>query len=314
MPHVLRCALQRRRPCEAPRRTTVLDVGCNKGYFSGIALNYLAPGFGNHLQLLYTEHIKSNKSDNPCGSCNDCQEPLPKHLPSLGQAQVDVYCYEPSTVLFSGLTTARDTVYGPPESPVQGKGTTVRFNLRNKAVSNRTGTDKFPTDSATEVGSLGEGAPVNVTTLDAELSEAGMPTYLDVLKIDAEGFDPTVMAGAYHLLRSHRVGLLTFEYHSEWNRSGGKLRLCLDYLEELGYSCYFDGPRLVKLSGCWHHELEIDRCSNVVCAVQGSAYDDALFKGSFIAQSHGVGVNGTTGEPVAATHNLLGGRRMRARE
>ncbi|KAG2431411.1 hypothetical protein HXX76_009426 [Chlamydomonas incerta] len=291
-----------------------MDVGCNKGYFSGIALNYLAPGFGNHLQLLYTEHIKSNKSNNPCGSCNDCQEPLPKHLPALGQSDVTVYCYEPSGVLFSGLTSARDTVYGPPDSPVPGKGTTVRFNLRQKAVSNTTGTANFPTDSAGETGSLGGGgAPVNVTTLDNELSEAGMPTYLDVLKIDAEGFDPIVMAGAYHLLRSHRVGLLAFEYHSLWFRSGGKLRLCLDYLEELGYSCYFDGPRLVKLSGCWHHELEIDRCSNVVCAVQGSAYDDALFKGSFVAQSHGVGVDGMTGQAMEAV-NTFAGRRMRARQ
>ncbi|KAG2436995.1 hypothetical protein HYH02_011427 [Chlamydomonas schloesseri] len=283
-----------------------MDVGCNKGYFSGIALNYLAPGFGNHLQLLYAQHIKSNKSENPCGSCSDCQEPLPRHLPTVGQSSVDVYCYEPSHVLFSGLASARDTVYGLPENPVQGKGTTVRFHLRQKAVSNTTGTALFPTESAGEVGSLGNGSPVNVTTLDVELSEAGMPTYLDVLKIDAEGFDPVVMAGAYHLLRSHRVGLLAFEYHSLWFRSGGKLRLCLDYLEELGYSCYFDGPRLVKLSGCWHHELEIDRCSNVVCAVQGSPYDDTLFKGSFIAQAHGVGVDGMTGDAMEAL-----GRRAR---
>lgn len=53
------------------------------------------------------------------------------------------------------------------------------------------------------------------------------------------------------------VQVLSFEYHDFWTRSGGTLRVCMDYLEELGYTCYYDAPLLYKLTGCWDPRYEI---------------------------------------------------------
>lgn len=89
---------------------------------------------------------------------------------------------------------------------------------------------------------------------------------VDVLTIDTEGFDWRVLRGAGSVLA--RTRYLEFEYHDVWEQ-GELLKDAVDYLEELGFVCYFAGRegRLFKLTnGCWVNELhEVRVWSNVAC-------------------------------------------------
>ncbi|KAG2429614.1 hypothetical protein HXX76_010846 [Chlamydomonas incerta] len=207
-----------------------------------------------------------------CGVCGDCNHAPTAPVGLQPQAEVDVHCFEPSLWHQRALGAVRAALYGPVEAPKTDKGTAVRWHLLPYAVSNVTGTARFPINCTHEECNFDlneQKSDVNVTTVDAYMRQARI-RYLDVLKIDTEGFDPAVLAGAYNTLRRHRAEVLSFEYHGFWFRSGGTLRLCLDYLEELGYTCYFDAPLLFKLTGCWDPRLEIREWSNIVCAVRGS--------------------------------------------
>ena len=89
---------------------------------------------------------------------------------------------------------------------------------------------------------------------------------VDVLTIDTEGFDWRVLQGARSILT--RTRYIEFEYHIKWEE-GELLKDAVDYLEELGFICYFAGRkgRLFKLTnGCWVNELyEVRVWSNVAC-------------------------------------------------
>ncbi|KAG2429653.1 hypothetical protein HYH02_013992 [Chlamydomonas schloesseri] len=260
---------------------TIIDIGCNRGYFTSTALNYWAPGFGNHNQLVFKEHNAGGQyGGGACGICNDCNHGPTQPLTHLQpQAEVDVHCFEPSQWHQKALTAMRAAVYGPVEAPKTDKGTAVRWHILPHAVSNATGTARFPTSCIHEECNFDlrneAMSDVNVTSIDAYLKQARI-RYVDVLKIDTEGFDPAVLAGAYNTLRRHLAEVLSFEYHAFWYRSGGTLRMCLDYLEELGYTCYYDAPLLYKLTGCWDPRYEIKKWSNIVCAVRGSEIEGEM--------------------------------------
>jgi FkbM family methyltransferase len=88
---------------------------------------------------------------------------------------------------------------------------------------------------------------------------------VDILTIDTEGFDWRVLRGARSIVS--RTRYLEFEYHDAW-AEGDLLKDAVDYLEELGFVCYFAGQkRLFKLTnGCWVNEKHEYRVwSNVAC-------------------------------------------------
>jgi hypothetical protein len=105
------------------------------------------------------------------------------------------------------------------------------------------------------------------------------------LKIDTEGFDPAVLAGARNLLSLQVPSIILFEYHNKQAWATTSLKdVALD-LASSGYVCYFDGaPKLTRITGCWHDSLEIKQWSNVVCAVMGTSYHRLLESLSFLAQ------------------------------
>ncbi len=80
---------------------------------------------------------------------------------------------------------------------------------------------------------------VGVTTLD---HEANSWPLIDLLKIDAEGYDALVLAGARGLLERHGICVLTFEYNESWRRSGSTLGATLRFLDDLGYTCCLVSP------------------------------------------------------------------------
>jgi FkbM family methyltransferase len=83
----------------------------------------------------------------------------------------------------------------------------------------------------------GTNASVAMTTLDAEMARLGWPR-IDLLKIDAEGFDCRVIAGAERLLAAHAIGIVQFEYNRSWQLAGDTLRRAFMLLERFGYATY----------------------------------------------------------------------------
>jgi FkbM family methyltransferase len=76
-----------------------------------------------------------------------------------------------------------------------------------------------------------------IVTLDSELSRQNW-TSVDLLKIDAEGYDYKVMLGAKQLFSERRIGFVQFEYNTSWARSSSTLIGAFQFLEKFDYSCY----------------------------------------------------------------------------
>ncbi|MGZ3459411.1 MAG: FkbM family methyltransferase [Archangium sp.] len=62
--------------------------------------------------------------------------------------------------------------------------------------------------------------PVRVRTLDECLEEWGLER-VDILKIDVEGFEPQVLAGAGKALATGRIRAILCEFNDHWLRSNG---------------------------------------------------------------------------------------------
>lgn len=78
---------------------------------------------------------------------------------------------------------------------------------------------------------------VSVTTLDLEIDRLQWP-WVDLVKIDAEGYDFRVLRGAHTSLRAHRMRLIQFEYNRSWQLAGNTLFGAFAYLKEAGYETY----------------------------------------------------------------------------
>jgi FkbM family methyltransferase len=78
---------------------------------------------------------------------------------------------------------------------------------------------------------------VQVETLDQLLDEQGVPT-VDLLKVDAEGYDHHVLAGAQRRLRDQCVAVVQFEYNAAWEAAGQTLAGTLRLLEQHGYETF----------------------------------------------------------------------------
>ena len=107
-----------------------------------------------------------------------------------------------------------------------------------------------------------EAVRVRVTTIDREVAGAGWD-FVDVLKIDAEGFDFHVIRGAQRLFRERAIGILQFEYNAPWAQAGSTLASALAFLEGYGYRIF-----LVRSTGLHPFNYarwgEFYRCTNFV--------------------------------------------------
>lgn len=82
---------------------------------------------------------------------------------------------------------------------------------------------------------------VAMTTIDREAEERGMES-VDILKIDAEGWDLFVLRGARDLLSRQGVGIVQFEYNRAWRQSGATLKAAFSLLESYGYEVFLLRP------------------------------------------------------------------------
>lgn len=78
---------------------------------------------------------------------------------------------------------------------------------------------------------------VPVVRLDDDLPALGVQR-VDYLKIDAEGYDMRVLAGARRLFDEQRVGVVQFEYNRAWQLAGDTLYSAMRFLESYGYEVF----------------------------------------------------------------------------
>jgi FkbM family methyltransferase len=83
----------------------------------------------------------------------------------------------------------------------------------------------------------GSAREVEVTTIDAEVEKRGW-SFVDFLKIDAEGLDFQVLQGASHLFASGKVSYGQFEYNGPWRVAGATLTHAIQWLGGFGYRCF----------------------------------------------------------------------------
>ena len=128
------------------------------------------------------------------------------------------------------------------------------------AVCEQSGTrDFFMEESAGETSSLiskhsnpqARKISVETTTIDAEVEKRKL-TFIDFLKIDAEGYDLYVLRGTENCLIEKTIGVIQFEYNQPWANSSSTLISALDYLGKYDYKVY-----LLKQNGLYNFNYNI---------------------------------------------------------
>jgi FkbM family methyltransferase len=112
----------------------------------------------------------------------------------------------------------------------------------NSLVSVADGTDRSP-------------HRVRLETLDHYCQEQGIEQ-IDWLKIDAEGHDAAILAGADRMFSSHRIGAAQFEYNWRWVGDRKFLRDVFDMADKWGYRVGKVTYLGLELYDRWRPDLE----------------------------------------------------------
>jgi FkbM family methyltransferase len=118
-----------------------------------------------------------------------------------------------------------------------------RVELLPFAVGNEAGEAEFHDSRDGNSSLVGDGSPgadtyrVRMITLDEIADQRGWPR-IDLLKIDAEGYDAHVLEGAERLLASQAIDLFAFEYNAPWIASRRFLKDVWTYLEAKPYRLF----------------------------------------------------------------------------
>jgi FkbM family methyltransferase len=133
----------------------------------------------------------------------------------------------------------------------------LRVDVQEKAVADMAGTAEFFIEpDAGETSSLvrehsrtqAQVISVPVVTLDEEMAVRGGGE-IDMLKIDAEGYDLRVLIGARGLLEARQIGAVQFEYNFPWAHAGSTLSFAFQLLRGAGYRVF-----LLKAGGLYRFE------------------------------------------------------------
>ena len=128
----------------------------------------------------------------------------------------------------AGLTLERAAVTGP--------GRPAELTFSEEPAAGQTSTLVPGAASAAAVS-----VRVPATTLAEALHAHGWEG-ADVVKVDTEGHDLAVLEGAASLLAGQRLGVIQFEYNSQWQAARATLAAALNLLEGHGYTVCFLAP------------------------------------------------------------------------
>jgi len=281
-----------------------LDIGCNTGIDAVMWLERWGktPGVGR----LWDDALKKYDIVDPKTGCghswstsDDMIVPYGHRVASLHQTSSNVshthtphgepkvVCVEPvpSTVKMLHELTAKVFDKASPFKVFQAAvSDQVGFvNVTDaKLGDEEAGIDK----KATRLSGTKHLVSVPLITVDQLLADYGLKT-VDVMTIDTEGHDPSVIKGAETALRNGMVRLLIFEIHQDLKETPWattSLHSVLQTLASWQYVCYWTdnhGP-LHRLSGFWTAEMESKfhpvGWGNVACARKTDAWHAILKK------------------------------------
>jgi FkbM family methyltransferase len=98
--------------------------------------------------------------------------------------------------------------------------------------------------------SAASGVKVSIGTLDEELAIRSIER-VDMVKIDAEGYDCKVLRGAIKSITRQALGVIQFEYNEPWAMAGDTLYSATELVTRHGYKVF-----LLKRDGLYHFEWE----------------------------------------------------------
>ena len=170
-----------------------------------------------------------------------------------GEAALRLYCFEPSAPTFEKLTANL--------APLAGGG--VALHPIRQALSRRAGdATLYVVHEAAGTNSLTRAAAehrateaVEATTLTAFARGRGIER-IDLLKIDAEGHDFEVLAGARELIDAGAIDIIQFEYNQRWIYGGRFLRDVFLLLAETDYAIGKVTPRGIQWCAEYDCRLE----------------------------------------------------------
>jgi FkbM family methyltransferase len=122
------------------------------------------------------------------------------------------------------------------------------------------------TNSLTRVEESAGVEQVELTSIDDYCHVTDID-HISLLKIDAEGHDPSVIKGAAGMIQRHAIDVLQFEYNQRWIFSGSFLRDVFNMLVPLGYSIGKVTSHAVEFYETWDWELETFREGNYVACL-----------------------------------------------
>lgn len=266
----------------ACRPATIVNVGANKGYALTEMLSIFAPLAGVGPRAQFNAIMASGKALNEftaCGMCDDCTKPPPPSTAAACPAPlapITLHAFEPTSDAFGFLEGLAGLVAG-----AGGPGAHVRLRLHKAAVvENQTATPfvRFSNCAGGGEGcaitsaAAGDGVvTVPAFSIDTWAQDEGVRA-IDVLFVDAEGFDPAMLRGARGMLEGGRVAVLAFEVNSLglW-LAGDSVNAIVGWLDRgAGMDCFqmqretfTPKGRAVKLTGC--EAPEEKAWSNVLC-------------------------------------------------
>lgn len=242
----------------------IVSVGCNKGDDLVRQMQmwtkskvYDVASFRNATQAYGMESVRA------CPSEPYAADKAEHETSSHSVARVFGYCIEPMPSTFVAVKKAIDAV-----------GLASHVRAFRYAVSSKPGLTWFAGDVPAGVENLGMETDsdsgdgkiaTDVVTID-QFATAHRLREIHTLSVDTEGNDARVLIGAIESLP--RVRLLEFEYHSVGHWATADLHDTVDYLDNLGFTCFWAGNagQLWRLTNCWHDSYYADRWwSNVVC-------------------------------------------------
>ena len=186
---------------------------------------------------------------------------LAEAITSAGAPKAKVYQFEPAPHLIPALTKTSQT--GVPGVEIE----LAQLALSNKAgkmsfiiTGEATGTNHLVGEDNNDEGSTTE---VEVSTVD-EYCVAHKIDHIDLLKIDAEGFDIFVIAGAKRMLEEERISIVQFEYGDLYVRTRSYLLDAFKLVKGTRYKVGRVSNRGIELFSEWDGDLERFYSANYV--------------------------------------------------
>ena len=170
----------------------------------------------------------------------------------------------------------------------------ARWHLHNLGMAAEPGTKAYspgrvPGDQTATLGEaaehgLGHGSAVaTITTVALALEELKLD-FVDLLKVDTEGWDRDVLKGADLARNAARFGAVFFEYGSTWydTRSGPSsepLEEVVAAFAAVGFECFLSGRADLARLGGWKKDLRsgvMGYGPNVLCLNSAQAASSAI--------------------------------------